>query len=218
MSAAAQPGPAVNPRDLQAQRHRAEASPTERPDTHGETRERAEAHDAAPPLILVEFRDPDTLCAAARRVREAGFTALDAHTPFAVEGLAEALALPQPKLRLVMLLAGLGAAAFVYLLCWYSAVFDYPLIVGGRPRNAWQSFAVLCFEAGILAACVAGVAGFFFQARLPRLHHPVFDGRDFRLASQDRFFLSVADPAAEPERLAALLDGLAPLSIRRVEP
>jgi len=217
MSATAQPGPAVSPRDVQADRHQAEGNPVARPDTHGETRHEAEAHAAAPPLILIEFRDPDTLVTAARRVREAGFTALDAHTPFAVEGLAEALALPRPKLRLVMLVAGLAAAAAVYLLCWYSAVFDYPLIVGGRPRNAWQSFAVLCFEGGILAACVAGVLGFFLQAGLPRLHHPVFDGHDFRLASQDRFFLSVADPSANPERLAALLDGLAPLSVRRAK-
>ena len=51
---------------------------------------------------------------------------------------------------------------------------------------------------------------------LPRLHHPVFDGQDFDRASQDRFFLQVADPSADASMLADLLDGLGPVSVRAV--
>ncbi|MFC7610644.1 quinol:electron acceptor oxidoreductase subunit ActD [Teichococcus aestuarii] len=32
-------------------------------------------------LLLAEFRDPETLVAAARRARQAGLRGLDAHTP-----------------------------------------------------------------------------------------------------------------------------------------
>ncbi|MDB5413276.1 MAG: hypothetical protein JWR10_1611 [Rubritepida sp.] len=170
------------------------------------------------PLILAEFRDPDTLVQAARRAREAGLGPLDAHTPFAVEGLAEALALETPPLRRAMLAAGLAGAAFAYLLCWYSGVIDFPLNFGARPLHAWPIFLILAFEGGILCATLAGIAGFFVTTGLPRLHHPVFDGRGFDRASQDRFFLAVADPAADVERLSALLDGLGPLSVREVTP
>lgn len=169
-------------------------------------------------LLLAEFRDPETLVAAARRARQAGLRGLDAHTPFSVPELAEALALPRPRLRPVMLGTGLAAAALVYALCWYSAVIGYPLNLGGRPLNSWPTFLVLSFEGGVLAASVAGFLGFFLGTGLPRLHHPVFAARGFARASQDGFFLAVDEPGLEPARLAALLDGLGPLSVRAVEP
>jgi hypothetical protein len=171
---------------------------------------------AAAPLLLAEFRDPAALLDAARRARRAGLRELDAHTPFPVEGLPEALALPEPSLRLPMLLAGLLAAALVFAMCWYSAVVDYPLNLGGRPLNSWQVFLVLAFEAGILCATLAGVLGFFWRAGLPRLHHPVFAAPGFERASQDRFFLSVADPEADAARLMALLEGIDVLSVQPV--
>nr|WP_282572221.1 quinol:electron acceptor oxidoreductase subunit ActD [Roseomonas acroporae] len=203
-------------------RQRAEAHAGEEDEARAGERPGGAGRGARPmggaPPILAEFRDPLTLIDAAHRAREAGLRGLDAHTPFAVAGLAEALALPTPRVRPAMLAGGLLAAAFVYALCWYSAVLDYPLVLGGRPLHGWQVFLVLTFEAGILGATFTGVAWFLVAAGLPRLNHPVFDARDIGRASQDRFFLAVADPAADEARLAALLDGLGPLSIRRVAP
>lgn len=167
--------------------------------------------------MLAEFGDPGALVAAARRAREAGLRNLDAHTPFLVEDLADALGLPPgPPLRKLMLAAGLAGAALAYGLCWYAAVIDYPFQVGGRPQHAWQAFLVLAFEGGLLAAAVAGAVGVFVGAGLPRLHHPVFAAEGFERASQDRFFLSVADPDADLDRLRAVLGGLGPLSVRAV--
>ncbi len=170
------------------------------------------------PLLLAEFGDPDALLAAARRAREAGLRGLDAHTPFPVDGLPDALGLPPNRLRLHMLLAGLAGAAFTYALCWYSAVVAYRFDAGGRPANSWQTFLVVSFEVGILAAAVAGFVGFLAAAGLPRLHDRIFAAPGFDRASQDRFFLSVADPDTDPVRLAALLDGLGPLSVQAVAP
>jgi hypothetical protein len=167
-------------------------------------------------VLLAEFRDPASLVAAARRAREAGLRGLDAHTPFAVEGLAEALALPKPRIRIAMLIGGLTGAIIVYAMCWYSAVLSYPLVLGGRPLHTWQIFLVLTFEATVLGATLTGVAAFFITTRLPLLHHPIFEGRDFGRASQDRFFLAVADDSADERTLAALLDGLGPVQVRPV--
>jgi hypothetical protein len=168
------------------------------------------------PLLLAEFRDPHALLDAAHRARKAGLRELDAHTPFPVEGLPEALALPQPLLRLPMLLAGLAAAAGVFAMCWYSAVIDYPLNLGGRPLNSWQTFLILSFEAGILCAAVVGTLVFFISTELPRLHHPVFNAPGIERASQDRFFLSVADPQVDVAGLMDLLEGIDTLSIQPV--
>lgn len=167
-------------------------------------------------LLLAEFRDPETLVAAACRAREAGWHGLDAHTPFAVPELVEALGLPPARIRPIMLGAGLAAAVLTYAMCWYSAVIDYPLNLGGRPLNSWPTFVVLCFEAGVLAAALAGFVAFFVSTGLPRLHHPLFAARDFDRASQDAFFLAVQDPKVDAARLALLLDGLGPVSVREV--
>lgn len=168
------------------------------------------------PLLLAEFRDPETLLQAARRAQKAGLRGLDAHTPFPVEGLPDALELPESWLRLPMLLAGLVAAALVFVMCWYSAVVDYPLNLGSRPLNSWQTFLILAFEAGILCAALVGALAFFLGSGLPRLHHPLFAAPGFERASQDRFFLSVADPRADAARLMALLEGIDTLSIQAV--
>lgn len=168
-------------------------------------------------LLLAEFRDPGTLLEAARRARQAGMAPLDAHTPFKVEGLEEALGLAAPAVRSAMLIAGLGMAALAFGLQWYSAVLDYPLNLGGRPLDSWQAFLIPSFEVGVLAAGFAGVVGFLYGSGLPRPHHPVFSARGFERASQDRFFLSVGDPRAELGRLEELLDGLGPLLVQEIE-
>ncbi|MXP62575.1 DUF3341 domain-containing protein [Roseomonas sp. M0104] len=167
-------------------------------------------------LLLAEFRDPETLITAARRARDAGWKGLDAHTPFAVPELVEALGLPPARIRPIMLAAGAAAAVLTFAMCWYSAVIDYPLNLGGRPLNSWPTFMVLCFEAAVLAAALAGFIAFFALSGLPRLHHPLFAARDFERASQDAFFLAVQDPKVDAERLALLLDGLGPVAVREV--
>ena len=166
--------------------------------------------------LLAEFADPETLLDAARRARDAGWRGLDAHVPFAVEGLAEALGLGTPRIRLAMLLGGLVSGAFVYWLQWYSAVLNYPLNSGGRPLHSWPVFLIPSFEAVILGATLTGIVAFLVSTGLPQLHHPAFAAHGFGRASQDRFFLAVADPAVDAARLAATLDGLGPLSIREV--
>jgi hypothetical protein len=168
------------------------------------------------PLLLAEFRDPETLLDAARRARDAGWRGLDAHVPFAIEALPEALGLRPTRLRLAMLAGGIASGVLAYGLQWYSAVHGYPFNSGGRPLHSWPAFLVPTFEAVVLGAVLAGVVGFLVSTGLPRLHHPAFAARGFERASQDRFFLAVADPAVDAARLAAMLDGLGPLSIREV--
>ena len=168
-------------------------------------------------LLLAEFADPETLLVAARRAREAGMTGLDAHVPFAIEGLGEALGLGPTRIRPAMLIGGLVSGAFVYWLQWYSAVLDYPINSGGRPLHSWPVFLVPTFEATVLGATLTGIVAFLVVTGLPRLHHPAFAARGFERASHDRFFLAVSDPEVDAARLAALLDGLGPLSLRAVE-
>jgi hypothetical protein len=139
--------------------------------------------------LLAEFANPDGLRLGLARVGEAGHRALDAFTPYPVDGLEEGLGIGPSRIRYAMLAGGLAMAAFAYGLQYYSAVYDYPLNLGGRPLHSWQAFLLVPFEVGIFAAALCGVAAFLYSCGLPRLHHPLFDVPGFERATQDRFFL-----------------------------
>jgi hypothetical protein len=139
--------------------------------------------------FLAAFDTPERLLAAMRQVREAGHEPLDAFTPFPVAGLARALPPIRSNVRVAMLFVGLLVAAGFYLMQWWSAVYDYPLNVGGRPLNSWPVFLLAPFEVGVLAAAVAGIIAFCHACGLPRLHHALFEIPGFERATVDRFFL-----------------------------
>lgn len=139
--------------------------------------------------LLAEFRDPETMLHAIGAVKRHRHRAIDAFTPYPIEGLAEELDVAASPIRIIMLAGGLLVAAFAFGLQWYSAVIDYPLNSGGRPLNSWQVFVLVPFEVGIFAAALFGVIALLRSCGLPRLHHPLFEVPGFERATQDRYFL-----------------------------
>ena len=55
----------------------------------------------------------------------------------------------------------------------------YPLDLGGRPLNSWQTFIIPAFEVGILAAGFSGVVTLLWLAGLPRPHSLIFAAKGF---------------------------------------
>jgi hypothetical protein len=147
--------------------------------------------------LIAEFENPEALCTALRLVKGSDHRAIDAFTPYPIDGLAEELGIPASRIRYAMLAGGLIVAAFAFALQWYSAVIDYPLNSGGRPLNSWQVFLLVPFEVGVFAAALCGVVAFLRACDLPKLHHPLFEIPGFERATQDHFFLLVAAKAAE---------------------
>lgn len=139
--------------------------------------------------LIAEFAAPAMLQAALPLVRAAGHQTLDAFTPYPVEGLAEQLDMPPPRIRQAMLAGGLIVAGAAFALQCYSAIVAYPINSGGRPLYSWQVFVLVPFEVGIFAAALAGVIAFLYGCGLPRLHHPLFEISGFERATQDHFFL-----------------------------
>jgi hypothetical protein len=141
--------------------------------------------------LLAEYRTADDLLRAARAAREAGYTALEAYTPFPVEGLDEAVGFRTNRVALGALVGGIAGGLATYFLQWYSAVIDYPINVGGRPFHSWPSFIPATFEVTILGAALTAVATMLIANGLPRLRHPLFAVPEFDLATRNRFFLCV---------------------------
>jgi Protein of unknown function (DUF3341) len=142
--------------------------------------------------VTAAFDTPEAVKDAAIRLREQGFRAVEAYTPYPVEGLSEILHPgPKPFLPLLIFAGAVLGAAVGYGIQYWGEVVDYPLIVGGRPYNSWPAFIVSAFEVMVLTAVTAGFFGLVAKSRLTRLYHPIFAAKGFERASRDRFFICV---------------------------
>ena len=170
--------------------------------------------------ILVAFDTPEALLAAAERTRERGFIALDAFTPYPVEGLPALLSVPRSRIPLWAFFGGAVGGVGIVALQLYSTTINYPINVGGRPLDSWTAFAVPGFECLILGAALTAFFGMLAGNRLPRLYHPVFNAPSFSLANANRFYLLVRadDPAFDRTKLRRILKTLHAVSIEDVAP
>lgn len=168
--------------------------------------------------LLAEFRSADHLVAAVKRTRAAGYREIAAYSPFPVEGLAEALGVKRTSVPLVTLIGGVLGGVGTYFMLWYSSVIDYPIDSGARPLHSWPAFVPPTFEVAVLSAALAAFFTFLIASGLPRLHHPIFNARDFDLASRNRFFLCIEcrDPRFEDPATYELLRSLDPMRLAPV--
>lgn len=167
--------------------------------------------------LLVEFDRPERLIDGVKRSRKAGFTQLDAYSPFPIEGLAEQLGFRDPRVPWLTLLGGLVGTAVGYGMQVYTN-HAFPIDIGNRPLVAPPAFMLVTFELAVLFAVLFAVVSMFALNHLPRLHHPLFDVEEFHLASSDKFFLVVFsnDPQFNRERTRAFLRTLKPIGISSV--
>lgn len=168
--------------------------------------------------VLAEFDRPDALIAAVKAARRSGFRALDAYSPYPLEEMPRALGFQENTIPWLTLTGGLLGGATAYgLQLWTN--YAYPIEIGGRPIFAWQPFMLITFELTVLLAVLFTILGMLLLNRLPRLHHPIFDVRDFHLASSDKFFLVVFsnDAKFDREQTGHFLQSLMPLRIDIVE-
>ena len=83
--------------------------------------------------VVGDFASPEDLLRAIRTLRTAGFTRLEAYSPFPIHGIDEALGEPRSPLgRIVFVAAMLGLASAIALQWWTGAV-DYKLVIAGKP-------------------------------------------------------------------------------------
>jgi hypothetical protein len=160
--------------------------------------------------LLAEFDSAGSLIEAARRVHAAGYTRVDAFTPYPLKGAVEALGMHRTAVPTIMFVGGLVGCVGAFFMQYWTAVVDYPVNVGGRPLNSWPAFIPVTFELTILTSALVGVFGLLALCGLPLLYHPVFNVPRFVRASRDGFFLciEVDDPQFDPDTTRAFLAGL----------
>ena len=151
--------------------------------------------------VLAEFATPAALYHACERVRDAGFTRWDAHTPFPVHGLEQGDGARRSRAALdrrsSWALTGVAAG---FGLQWWVHTSAYPLVISGKPFFTWPAFMPVTFEVAVLFGALGAVFGMFALNRLPMHHHPLFESKVFERVTDDAFFISIEawDPRFDP--------------------
>jgi hypothetical protein len=169
--------------------------------------------------MLAEFPTPKALYHACERVRDAGFTRWDAHSPFPVHGLDRAMGMKRSVLPWIILVLALGGAATGFVLQWWVHSLAYPLVISGKPYFSWPAYIPITFELGVLGGALGAVFGMFGLNQLPRHHHPVFGSERFARVTDDTFFVSIeaADPKFDSVATRRLLEDAGAVAVEILE-
>lgn len=168
---------------------------------------------------LVEFENVEAVLAAATKVRDAGYTRWDVHTPFPVHGMDRAMGIRYTKLPLVVLGGGLTGMGIGVLMQWWMNAISYPYIISGKPFFSLPANIPVIFELTVLFSALTAVFGMFGFNQLPQWRHGVFSSERFKRATDDRFFISVEakDPKFDEKRTADFLAGLGGSQVESLE-
>lgn len=163
-----------------------------------------------------QFDEPDDLVEAGRKVREMGYTKIDAMTPFPVHGIDDAIGVPPSKLGWIVICFSLTGLCAALLLQWYEGaggmnklllrfgLSGYPLMIGGKPFFDLSYSVPVDFELTVLFTAFATFIGMFALNGLPRLYHPAMNYKNSHLATDDQFLLVIEadDPIFSPAKTA----------------
>jgi hypothetical protein len=169
--------------------------------------------------VAGEFSEPDELVEAGRKIREMGYTKLDAMSPFPVHGIDDAIGVPHSRLGwMVIWFSALGAATALVLIWWVGAI-NYPLVIGGKPLFDFSYSIPVTFELTVLFSAFAAFFGMFAFNGLPKLYHPSFKHPSASRVSDDRFLLVIEadDPKFNAQKSAEHLRSVGAEAVEVVE-
>jgi len=141
--------------------------------------------------VLAEFAGAKELFHACEQVRDAGYRRWDAHSPFPVHGLSEAMGLGRSRLPWLVLIVGLCGAVGGFILQLWANGIAYPIVISGKPLFNWQPYVPVTFELGVLSAALTTLVGMLAFNQLPMHHHPLFASKAFERVTDDGFFVSI---------------------------
>lgn len=181
--------------------------------------------------VVGEFPDAPDLVKAGRAVKNAGYTKLDALSPFPVHGIDDAIGIPFSVLGWIVIWFSATGAALALLLQWYTGagptsvlpwwtgLGSYPLVIGGKPLFDFTFSIPVTFELTVLLSSFCAVIGMFALNGMPRLYHPLDNYSQSHRATDDGFFLVIEarDPKFDPEASSQLLRSLGARNVEVVE-
>jgi len=141
--------------------------------------------------ILAEYDTPGALIAAARKVRDAGYTEFDCYSPFPVHGIDEAMGIKRTILPLLIFGGGCAGALGGILLQWWTNAYNWQWNISGKPTWSIPANVPIAFETTILLSVFTAFFGMWILNKLPQVWHPYFRVERFARVSDDAFLLGI---------------------------
>lgn len=160
--------------------------------------------------VIGDFDSPEALLRAIRTARTAGYTKLEAYTPFPIHGIDDAMGEPRSPLGKIVIGCALVGLTLAVVLQWWTGAVDYPLIIAGKPLFAVEPSIPIMFELSVLLGAFGAVIGMFALNKLPTYYHPAFNFSRWAGATNDRFLLAIeaGDPKFNAQEIQVLMESL----------
>lgn len=159
--------------------------------------------------LLARFEDPHALVEGCDQARQAGYTKMDAFSPFPVHGIDDAIGIRRTRLPVMVFCVALFACGLGIFLQWYTNAFHhnglfpgYDFKISGKPMFSLPANIPVIFEIIVLLSAFTAFFGMWALNGLPKLSNPLFRHPEFRRSTADGFFLFVeqADSNFDQER------------------
>ncbi len=141
--------------------------------------------------VLASFDNPAQLLAAAKKIREAGFTKFDCHSPFPIHGMDAAMGLKRSPLGYFVFVVAVFGLVSGFALEWWTSTIDYPLVISGKPFFSYQAYGPVAFAIMVLLSAFISLIGMLALNKLPMFFHPLFSSKNFEKVMDDGFFVSI---------------------------
>ncbi len=183
--------------------------------------------------LVAEFDDVTAVTEAAAKVRDAGYSIWDVHSPFPIHGIDTAMGTKPTILPWLVMGAGLTGCLFGIVMTWWINAVElmppepfnwvnlqgYQYLISGKPLWSIPANIPVIFECTVLFSALTAVFGMLLLNKLPMLYNPLFKLKNFRRVTDDRFFLVIdaGDPKFDEGRTLELLKSTKPLTVETLE-
>ncbi|MEC9092787.1 MAG: DUF3341 domain-containing protein, partial [Planctomycetota bacterium] len=148
--------------------------------------------------LLARFDNPHALVEGCDQARRAGYTKMDAFSPFPVHGIDDAIGIQRTKLPLIVFCVGLMASGLGIFLQWYTNFFHhnglfpgYDFMISGKPMFSLPANIPVVFEVIVLLSAFTAFFGMWALNGLPKFSNPLFRHSEFKRSTSDGFFLFI---------------------------
>jgi hypothetical protein len=169
--------------------------------------------------MLAEFSTPAEVYHAAEKVRDKGYKKWDVHSPFPIHGIDGAMGLGDSRVGWIALFAAITGVFGGFGMQYWINMYAQPVLIGGKPLNAYPAFIPVTFEPGILFTAFGCLLGMLALNGLPRLYHALFKSKNFHRFSDNGFFVSIEarDPRFNLNETRKLLEEIGGRNIEVLE-
>tara|TARA_B100000427_G_scaffold232777_1_gene195874 strand:- start:299 stop:829 length:531 start_codon:yes stop_codon:yes gene_type:complete len=121
-------------------------------------------------VIYGIYDDDDVILDAVKAIREKGHHIDEVYSPFPIHGLDHAMGLKHSRIAITSFIYGCIGASCALLMFWYMMVYDWQMIIGGKPNFTLNenlpAFIPITFEMTVFFAAHLMVVTFLIRCGL----------------------------------------------------